>query len=261
MSTVPSIARPTATRVLITGASSGVGAAVARQLAAGVRQHEQSQKLHLYLCGRQKDNLKTVSEECFRSAEHPELLEVVTAVGDVRWPADVDRMWKEFGAPPVDVLVANAGINRPGLLDQVSPQDYEDVMDTNVKGAFLWLQKALPGMRSRQRGQIVVTNSVLGLKPKANSSLYCASKYALDGLIGSLREEAREYGVKVGQVYPAGIATAWWDDPARGGSRTDSIDTSKFLSADDVAAAILMLIYQAHGSDIEKIVLQPNSKM
>eukprot|EP00854_Cymbomonas_tetramitiformis_P028960 gene28960-35979_t len=51
-------------------------------------------------------------------------------------------------------------------------------------------------MRSRQKGQIVVTNSVLGLKPKGGSSLYCASKYALDGLIGSLREEAREYGVK-----------------------------------------------------------------
>jgi NADP-dependent 3-hydroxy acid dehydrogenase YdfG len=109
-------------------------------------------------------------------------------------------MWREFASPAVDVLIANAGINRPGHLVDVTEDDYDAVLDTNVKGVFLLLKQVLPGMIDRGSGQVVVTNSVLGLKPAVNSSLYCASKFALDGLVKSCREEVRQHGIKVGQV-------------------------------------------------------------
>jgi hypothetical protein len=129
-------------------------------------------------------------------------------------------MWREFASPAVDVLIANAGINRPGHLVDVTEDDYDAVLDTNVKGVFLLLKQVLPGMIDRGSGQVVVTNSVLGLKPAVNSSLYCASKFALDGLVKSCREEVRQHGIKVGQVRHAsrGIererererGRAWW---------------------------------------------------
>mmetsp|Transcript_35939 Transcript_35939/g.49881 ORF Transcript_35939/g.49881 Transcript_35939/m.49881 type:complete len:261 (+) Transcript_35939:113-895(+) len=244
-----------ARHVVITGASSGVGAAVAKLLAS-----TSTGKLNLYLCGRNKENLSKVSEDCVLASKQKDLLQVSTSSGDVRDSADVARMWQEFGAPAVDVLVANAGVNRPGALHTVSEAEFDEVMDTNLKGVFLWLQKVIPGMIELKSGQIVVTNSVLGMKPAQNASLYCASKFALDGLVGSLREEVRPFGVKVGQVYPAGIATAWWDDPARGGSRPGAPDTSEFLSAEDVASAILSLINQPPRSDIDKVVLRSTCK-
>ena len=87
--------------------------------------------------------------------------QVRTAVGDVSSASDVARMWGEFSSPTVDVLVANAGVNRPGALVDVSEADFDTVMATNVKGVFLSLKQVLPSMLDRGCGQIVVTNSVL----------------------------------------------------------------------------------------------------
>ena len=112
-------------------------------------------------------------------------------------------------------------------------------------------------MQAQGAGQICVTNSVRGVRAGAEAGLYTASKFAVRGLMQCARLELRPLGIKVGSVLPGGIDTPWWQDEARGGRPKGSVNTAKFLTADEVAEALLMLINQAAGSDIEEIFLEP----
>jgi len=228
-----------------------VGEALSLKLAA-------TEATRLHLVGRNSENLDRVARECASLRKDAKAISWSTC--DLRSESDVDRMWSEFEeahGPNLDVLVANAGISRPGLVEEYSVAQYDDVMDTNVKGVFLALRKAIPSMRAQGSGQIVVTNSVRGVRPGASAGLYTASKFAVRGLVLSARLELRPHGIKVGSVLPGGIATPWWEDEARGGREAGSVSTDAFLTADEVADAMLMLIDQAPGSDIEELIIEP----
>lgn len=264
-------------RFLLTGASSGVGEALALRLAASV-----NAPIGLHLIGRNASRLKRVAQACQESSASG--AHVTFSVTDIRDAAAVDHMWQgyveEHGT--IDVVVANAGINRPGLVEDTSVEQFDDVIATNVKGLYLPLRKVppcprtracrrhtmhsshsfptnqvLPVMKAQRSGQIVVNSSVRGLRGGAGSGLYSASKFALRGLMKCVRLEVRPYNIKCGSVYPGGIDTPWHQEEARGGRAPGSVDTSAFLTANDVAEALLMLINQSAGSDIEDLVVEP----
>ena len=124
------------------------------------------------------------------------------------------------------------------------------MLNTNVRGVFLWLRTALPVLKAATvPSQIVVTSSVMGSRPVAQAGPYCASKYAVNGLVLSLRAELKASGhthVKCGLICPAGVATPWWHDKARGFAAPDAPppDTSKFLTPEAVANACVALLEQ-----------------
>lgn len=112
-------------------------------------------------------------------------------------------------------------------------------------------------MTAAKAGQIVVTSSILGLEARGGMGLYCASKFALQGLVGSLRQELAGTGVKAATVNPGAVDTAWWTDPARGAKAAGAPPGMPMLAAEDVAAAIVAIIQQGAASDVDKTVLLP----
>jgi NAD(P)-dependent dehydrogenase (short-subunit alcohol dehydrogenase family) len=159
----------------------------------------------------------------------------------------------------VPVVVCNAGIGAPGSTHAASANAFDAVMGTNVKGVLLTLRELVPVLRDAPASQIVVTGSVLGLRPPSagGNAIYTASKHAIEGLVDSVRNEVAGTGVKIAVVNPGGIRTTWFDDPVKGGhSEADKPDTANFLEVDEVVDALLSIIDQGSRTDIRRIVLE-----
>ncbi|MBU4214804.1 MAG: 3-oxoacyl-ACP reductase FabG [Actinobacteria bacterium] len=176
--------------VLVTGASRGIGRAIAeRFVAAG-------------------DRVATLH----RSGELP--AGVLGVPGDVRDTASVDAAFSAVEAEhgPVEVVVANAGITRDGLLMRMSDEDFAAVLDTNLTGAFRVARRASTGMIRARRGRIVLISSVVGMYGGAGQANYAASKAGLVGLARSITRELGGRGITANVVAPGFIDTAMTQD-------------------------------------------------
>jgi short-subunit dehydrogenase len=193
--------------VVITGASSGIGAATALAFAGrGAR---------LALCARRFDRLQQVAQRC-RAAGAPE---VVVRIADVSRPAEargfVAVALSSFDR--IDVLVNNAGVGWRGRFQDMAEADLVAILNTNVLGALVTTQAALPSMLEANAGVIVNVASVLGFRAMPYSAAYSASKHALVGLSHALRGELSGTGVKVSVVYPGTTDTEFFrGEPSRG---------------------------------------------
>lgn len=178
---------------IVTGGGRGIGAAVARALAA--------RGLTVTVFAR------TAAEVGGVVAAGGAALAVA---GDVRREEDVARLVAEHAraAGPVDVLVSCAGILVRGLAEETSPADFREVLDVNLTGAFLCARAVIPGMKARGRGRIVNVASISGTIGTARASAYNASKWGLVGLTKCLAEELREHGVLCVSVSPGSVDTA-----------------------------------------------------
>jgi short-subunit dehydrogenase len=194
------MARLRGAAVLITGASSGIGEATALAFARrGAR---------LALCARRFDRLQGVAQRC-RAAGAPE---VVLRRADVSRPGEargfVAAALSSFDR--IDVLVNNAGVGWRGRFQDMADADLVELLETNVLGAMLIAQAALPSMLEVNAGVVVNVASVLGFRAMPYSAAYSASKHALVGLSHALRGELSGTGVKVSVVYPATTHPAIW---------------------------------------------------
>ena len=192
--------------VIVTGGSVGIGRAAA---------------LDLLRCGA---SVVVVSRNPERISGTARWLEqqvpgaaVMGLALDVRSEADmqlmVDNTLERFGR--IDVLVASAGILRAGqgalhTMQQMSAAEWDEVIDINLKGAFLSNRAVLPVMKRQQSGQIINVSSTSGRKGYAFDSAYCASKFAVIGMSEALAEEVRQYGVRVQILLPGAIDTPIW---------------------------------------------------
>jgi len=179
------------TSILITGASSGVGAALAVRLARhGGR---------LALTARRAERLEAVAEEVRRKGGRPLILE-----GDVR---DLERT-RELAARvaseqgPVDVAFLNAGLGGPTALTRFSAEKVRYMFEVNVFGVVNWLEPLLPDMISRGKGVLAVTSSLAAVRGIPTGGAYSASKAAVSTLMESLRAEARSHGIQVSIIEP-----------------------------------------------------------
>lgn len=116
----------------------------------------------------------------------------------------------------------------------------------NVKGSWLWARELVPVFKAQGHGQLLFVSSVAGLRTFARCSAYGASKWAVQGIAGSIREECKGSGVKVATLCPGSVATPWWLEQARGGKPepASAEQLAKMLSPDDVAAAALAIVEQ-----------------
>lgn len=219
--------------IIITGASSGIGAALATQL------HADGAKLGLIARNREKLEKMAAGLEGaqFVSAD-------VTDENAVR--AAFTQLENALGAP--DILVNNAGVGFATVIAETPLEDFRSILDTNITGAFLCCRAVLPAMLERGAGQILNVSSVVGKVANPGAPLYCASKHGLNGFVSGLRQQVGPKGVKVSMVSPASVDTAYWDGR--------NVDRSKFLKPEEVAGVIRFVLSQPDGVIIEDIDLK-----
>jgi 3-oxoacyl-[acyl-carrier protein] reductase len=205
--------------VLITGGNRGIGLSIARAFE------------------RAGDHVVITH----RSGEPPDGLQGV--VCEVTDTASVDAAFtaaEEILGGPVEVLVANAGITRDGLLMRMSDEDFDSVINTNLAGAFRCARRASKGMIKLRRGRIVFISSVVGLYGSPGQTNYAASKSALVGLARSISRELGGRGITANVVAPGFVETEMTAQLPEERKKTylASIPAGRFASPDDVAAAV-----------------------
>lgn len=219
---------------LITGASRGIGAAVAKSLAdAGA---------NVALSSRSGDDLGiegAVARHC--DVRDPHQLEAL-----------VDDTVERFGG--LDILVVNAGVGAYGPFLELPPADLEAMIDINVKGTLYTIRAALPELLKSDRADIVTVASEAGRRGLPLEAVYCASKFAQVGFMSALDHELREKGVRCTSVCPGGVAT----DFAMGHGRTPEMPELKSMMApEDVAEAVLFTLTRPRNHRILEMAFRP----
>lgn len=239
--------------VLITGASSGIGAACARLLAAdGAR---------LILAARRAEKLQTLASAL--QAQHG--IEVLSLPLDVSDPqavqAAVDGLPPEWQA--IDVLINNAGLSR-GLDKQYEAprQDWEEMIDTNVKGLLYMSRAVVPGMVARGRGHVVNVGSIAGRQTYPGGSVYCATKAAVKALSEGLKLDLLGTPVRVTNIEPGFVETEFSDVRFRGDSeRAKQVYQGLVpLTGEDIADSIVFAITRPPHINISEIFLMPTDQ-
>lgn len=181
-------------RVLITGASRGIGRACAKKFAEN--------SFSVIINYRSSDDAASdTASECLSLGAK----EVALVKADISKSEDVDLLFEKEG--PVDTLVLNAGVASYGLFQDVSEKEYDRVMDTNVKGVFLTIKKFIPEMIKRKCGSIVIISSMWGQTGGSCEVVYSASKAALIGMTKALAKELGPSGIRVNCVAPGVVET------------------------------------------------------
>lgn len=231
---------------VITGASRGIGAAVALALA-----HEGCK---LGLGGRDESALKEVVDGVAEKGG-----EAVAVACDVRSHEDCERLISEttdrFGG--LDGLIANAGIGAYGELLDLPLDQTTAILETNVQGMVYSVRAALPALLEGEGGDLLIVASVAGLQGLPNESVYCASKHAQVGFAEALDHELREKGVRTTAICPGGVATEF----AFGSGRSpDMPELKDMMSPGQVADAIVFTLRQDPSLRTLRHVLRPMSE-
>lgn len=215
---------------LITGATSGIGEATARLLAKN--------NFKLILCGRREDRLKALQLELSSKTE------VTTLAFDVRDREDVSKALRSLPAAwkAIDVLINNAG-NAHGLdpVQTGSLDDWDAMIDINVKGLLYVSRELLPGMVERKSGHIVNLGSIAGKEVYGNGNVYCASKFAVDALTRGMRIDLNAAGIKVTAIHPGLVETEF--------------SLVRFKGDADRASSVYKGIEPLRGEDIADLIL------
>ncbi|UOQ43664.1 SDR family oxidoreductase [Halobacillus salinarum] len=212
--------------VLITGAGSGLGQALAEQYAKAGHT--------VYLAGRTERKLLLVQKELRESGSKAEVL-----ICDVSEPASVEECLKQLES--IDILINNAGIGIFGDLASYRKEQMDQMLHTNVLGTVLMTQMALPKLKLAE-GRVLNIISTAGLRGKTNESVYCASKFAVRGFTESLHKEWENEPLSATAVYMGGMNTPFWDesdhvkDPS--GMKTPDVVAKQIFQEDDRREAI-----------------------
>ncbi len=235
---------------LITGATSGIGEATARILAPDY---------YLIITGRREDRLNKLKKELGVETD------VHTLNFDVR---DREAVSKAIGSLPdawkeIDLLINNAG-NAHGLspIDQGDIDDWDAMIDINVKGLLYVSRAVVPGMVERKRGHIVNIGSIAGKEVYPNGNVYCASKFAVDALNSGMRLDLNNHGIKVSQVSPGLVETEFSMVRFKGdASRSEKVyEGFQPLTGADVAEVIHYMVTRPPHVLMSDVVLLPTAQ-
>ncbi len=228
---------------LITGASSGIGRAI-----ADVFMREGAD---LVVVARRADRLEALAEDAQRLGRQCRLV-----TGDAREEDTASRAVQaaitHFGK--LNILVNNVGVGVYKNLADTNVEDYDLMMNSNMRSTFLFTRYAVPTLLRQGSGVILNVSSMAGVMGFAGEAVYCATKFAQVGFTQALDRELRPHGIKVGALCPGGVKTEF----AIGSGRTEeSVAASNMLDAQDVADAALLMATQRAGSRILEIRMRP----
>ena len=226
--------------ILITGASQGIGAALARAFAAEVR------GVKLALVARNEKNLRAVAKACAKLGAKAEVF-VADVADEAAVAALALAVAKKLGR--VDVLVNNAGIFEGAPFAQTTVAQFDRVVSANLRSAFLVTQAFLPGMLARESGDIFFMSSIAGLQAYPNGAAYCAAKFGVTGLAQVLRAETKGTGVRVCCVHPGATWSPSWEK--------SGVSPERIMPAEDLARAFVDIYRLGRRTVVEEIVLRP----
>ncbi|HSP11677.1 MAG TPA: SDR family NAD(P)-dependent oxidoreductase [Salegentibacter sp.] len=236
---------------LITGASSGIGRATARLFA--------KESIRLVICGRRKDRLTELRDELQK------IVPVHVLRFDVRHKAEVfeniKHLPKEF--QEIDILVNNAG-NAHGLdpIENGNTDDWDAMLDINVKGLLYVSKAVIPGMIERKKGHIINIGSTAGKEVYPNGNVYCASKHAVDALNQGMRIDLNKYKIKVGAVNPGLTQTEFSEVRFKGDTEKAKkvYQGYKALEAEDIAEIINFMVSRPMHVNIADLTVMPTAQ-
>ncbi len=235
------------TSIIITGASSGIGRAVARRLAQPPRAgYGQGWDGCLVLTGRSRERLEETKSQVAAGGGRAEVIAC-----DLTKVAAVEELvaFAEAQAPIYGVVMS-AGSASFGPVMEHPPADWRRTLDINLLAPYQLSRLALARMAPREKGHLIFINSVAGLKSFAGSSAYVAAKHGLRGFTETLRLEAREHRVKVTSIFPGATDTEWWDKLA------DDVPRHRMLRPEDVAAAVEFALGFSEQGVVEELVVR-----
>lgn len=226
--------------VVITGASQGIGAAIARAFAAAIK------GVNLALVARSSANLTAVARSCSDLGANPGIFPCDVA-DEAAVSALEAAVRRRFGA--VDVLINNAGkyVGAPFL--STTAADFDRMLSTNLRSLFLVSRAFAPGMIRRRRGDIFNMGSVAGITPLPGASAYTAAKFGVAGLSKAMRAEFRDKGVRVCCVHPGATVSPSW--------KGSGVPARRMMPAEDVAEAFLSIYRMTRRTVVEEVVLRP----
>lgn len=227
---------------VVTGAGRGIGAAIARQLAAlGAM---------TVLCGRTKSTLDQTAQTIKEAGGKTEVIPCdVTVLHQLEYAAA--RVDSTFGR--LDILVNNAGIGGfNAALHELPPDEWDRILNTNLRGVYFAIRAFAPAMIRARSGHIINISSLAGKNALPKGAAYAASKWGLNGLTYSAAEELRGHNIRVSVICPGSVDTELSPHTGK--------DPKKMLQSDDVAHAVAMLVTQAPQSFISEVLLRPTQK-
>jgi NADP-dependent 3-hydroxy acid dehydrogenase YdfG len=236
--------------VVITGASSGIGEAAAKHLAAN--------GALVSLGARRKDRLDRLAGEIRKAGGKAH-----TAVTDVVRRADVEALVRgareTFGR--VDVLVNNAGIMPLSPFERLKVDDWDRMIDVNVKGLLYGIAAALPLMKEQRGGHIINVSSVAGHKVRPGNAVYAATKHAVRVISEGLRMEVKPYGIRTTIISPGAVATELADSVTEPDlqERTRAF-YAMAIPAEVIARAIAYVIAEPSEVDVNEILVRPTAQ-
>lgn len=237
--------------VLITGATSGIGKATAEVFAEN--------GFHLILCGRRQDRLNDLKTNLSLKTK------VATLNFDIRDKEAVSQAISSLAEnfANIDILVNNAG-NAHGLdtIDEGSLDDWDAMLDINVKGLLYMSKAIIPQMVTRKSGHIINIGSTAGKEVYPRGNVYCASKHAVDAINQGMRIDLNAHGIRVGAVNPGLVETEFSNVRFKGDEERAEKVYSGFqaLKAEDIADIILFVVTRPYHVNIADLVVMPTAQ-
>ncbi len=233
--------------VVITGASKGIGLAIAQALLS-------SQPIEkLAICSRSRSEIDAVRDGLL--ATFPDAA-IIAEECDVSREDEVtffaDYVQREMGH--VDVLINNAGFGKFAQVQDLATDAWKAVLNTNLRGVFLITKALLPAMRARKSGSIITISSLAGKNGFNGGAAYCASKYAVRGMMQSLFLEVREDNIRVITLFPGSVDTHFFERAGVGPQMAQ-----KALHSEDIANAVLAAIALPQHADISELDIRPTN--
>jgi NADP-dependent 3-hydroxy acid dehydrogenase YdfG len=234
--------------VVITGASSGLGEATARLLSA--------QGANVVLGARREDRLQAVVRELMERGGKATAMQIDVADRQ-QVKAFVDRAVQTYGR--IDVMINNAGLMPQSLLERLKVDDWDRMIDVNIKGVLYGIAAALPFMQKQKTGHFINVSSVAGHKVGPGSTVYAATKHAVLALSEGLRQEVKPYNIRTTVISPGAVATELPNsvtDPSVT-ERVHKLYAEVAIPADSFARAVAFAISQPGDVDINEILFRP----
>ncbi|RZU42929.1 SDR family oxidoreductase [Edaphobacter modestus] len=227
---------------VVTGAARGIGAAIGKQLA--------SMGATVILAARDKARLDQVRQEIEAAGGTAHIAQLDLL--DESSIASLAKTIQTRHGSRCDILVNNAAIGLIGKpLIEMSPADWDTLMNTNLRGPYLMVRALAPLMIAAKSGHIVNISSLAGRNPLPNGAAYSASKWGLNGLTYSIAEELRPHNIRVSVIAPGSVNTSF--------SHSDK-NADKKIQPSDVARIVAMLVTQAPQSFVSEVLLRPTQK-
>ena len=224
--------------ILVTGASSGIGESIVRKFCKN--------NFQVILTARSSNKLERLNQELINSG-----YKTYSIPCDLTKENDVKNLYKESNKIGfVCCIINNAGVGRFSKIENVSTTDWDEQINTNLRGSFLVTREFVKDMINKKDGKILFINSVAGKHGYPFSAAYVSSKYGLTGFADSLRNELREHNIKVISIHPGAISTNFWNN-IKGDFPKDEM-----LTAESIANFTLQAIISPDDAVVEEMVIR-----